>query len=170
MKKLLNKIRTFVDHYLNYALLFDVLVIGFLWFLNSNYSIIKLSYNTKEFNLGIIENLIGASISLAGFLLASLTIIVAIHSNTVNKQPENATTPLELFFSIETFKAIVKVFKIAIIELIFTFIFSYAILSISQNISNEFTFKVIVSFIYLLSLSTIRCVFILFLLIDVKNE
>jgi len=170
MKKTLDKIRNSVDNYLKYALLFDVLIIVVLWFLNSNYSVIKLTYNTKGFNLSIIENLIGASISLAGFLLASLTIIVAIRSNIISKRPENAKTPLELFFSVKTFKAIVKVFKIAIIELVFTFILSYIILSISENLSNEFIFKSIISFIFIISLSTIRSLFVLFLLINVENE
>lgn len=169
MRKILDKVRNSVDNYLLYAFPIDIFIVIILWILNSKFSIFELSYNEKSFNLGIIENIISASISLAGFILASLTIIVAIRANIQNKSPEKANTPLELFFSVGTFKTIVKVFKIAIIELVICFIVSYIVLAIAENLSNDFIFKVIVSSIYLMSFSTIRSLFVLFLLIKVEH-
>lgn len=169
MRKILDKVRNSVDNYLLYAFPIDIFIVVILWILNSKFSIFELSYNEKSFNLGIIENIISASISLAGFILASLTIIVAIRANIQNKSPEKANTPLELFFSVGTFKTIVKVFKIAIIELVICFIVSYIVLAIAENLSNDFIFKVIVSSIYLMSFSTIRSLFVLFLLIKVEH-
>jgi|TARA_R110002051_G_scaffold323268_1_gene416306 hypothetical protein len=124
MTKISDKYRELVDSYLQYALFIDIAVIGILWLLNSKVHFISFEFKSKIEHLSIVENIIGASISLAGFILASLTIIVAIRSNILSKQPENSANPLELFFSTGTYKAIVKVFKIAIIELVFCFIIS----------------------------------------------
>ena len=162
----MKNIRNFVDTYLNFAFIIDIVVIVILWFANSKISIIDFALNKKESNIEILSNIIGASVSLAGFILASLTIIVAIRSNIVNKTPEQAESPLQLFFSIGTFKTIVKVFKIAIIELIICFIASYIVWSISANISNFTVFKTIVILIFLMAMSTIRSLFVLFLLIE----
>ena len=164
-----DKIKESVDNYLYYAFIIDAVIICILWILNSNFSFFEFQHNKKDINISIIGNIIGASISLAGFILASLTIIVAIRSNIKSKNPEQAQTSLELFFSVDTFKTIVKVFKIAIIELVICFIISYILWAVSANTSNEFIFKSIVSIIFLMSVSTIRSLFVLFLLIDVSE-
>lgn len=164
--------RTLVDNYLNYAFTIDALLIFlYLWFFNK-FSFVTIIYNSKNSNLEILGNIIGASVSLAGFILASLTIIVAIRSNISNKLPEQSKSPLELFFSIGTFTTIVKVFKIAITELILCFIISYIVWTISENVTNEFIFKTIIILIFLMSVSTIRSLFVLFLLInsDTNNK
>src|SRR5690554_4417461 len=110
----MNKIKNIVDQYLYYALFIDIIVILLIWLGNSYFSIFDFAVIDNETNIEIVSNLIGASITLAGFVLASLTIIVAIRSNVKTKRPEEAETPLELFFSVGTYKTIVKVFKIAI--------------------------------------------------------
>jgi len=166
----MRNIRTIVDNYLNYAFSIDALIIILYWFLFNKFSFISVVFNQKSSNLDILGNIIGASVSLAGFILASLTIIVAIRSNIANKLPEQSKSPLELFFSIGTFKTIVKVFKIAITELIICFILSYIIWTISENVSNELIFKTIIILIYLMSVSTIRSLFILFLLINTDTN
>lgn len=170
MAKNSNKYRELIDSYLQYALSIDFVLLGVLWFLNSKVYLFDFDYKSKEEHLNIVESIIGASISLAGFILASLTIIVAIRSNILSKTPESAENPLELFFSSGTYKAIVKVFKIAIIELIFCFIISYIITISSANFENDFLFKSLICLIYLISVSTIRSLFVLFLLIDVDQK
>jgi len=169
MSPISNKIKQSVDNYLNYAFVIDVVIVIILWFLNSKFSFFNFHYNAQEINIDIVSNIIGASISLAGFILASLTIIVAIRSNIKSKTPEQAYTPLELFFSVGTFKTIVQVFRIAIIELVICFVFAYFIWTISNNISNDVIFKSIVSMIFLMSVSTMRSLFVLFLMIDVNE-
>ena len=80
-----DKIKQSVDNYLNYASIIDAAIICVLWILNSRFSFFEFVHNKKEVNVSIIGNIIGASISLAGFILASLTIIVAIRSNIKSK-------------------------------------------------------------------------------------
>ncbi len=170
MTKISDKYRELVDSYLQYALLIDIAVIGILWFLNSKVNLFDFEFKSKIEHLNLVENIIGASISLAGFILASLTIIVAIRSNILSKQPENSENPLELFFASGIYKAIVKVFKIAIIELVFCFIISYVLTISSANLENDFLFKSLIGLIYLVSVSTMRSLFVLFLLIDVDGK
>ena len=161
----MNKIKNIVDKYLYYALFIDAVVILLVWLGNTYLPIFDFAVIENDKNIEIISNLIGASISLAGFVLASLTIIVAIRSNVKTKRPEEAETPLELFFSIGTYKTIVKVFKIAIIELVFCFIISYIVWMISENLLNFTIFKINICLIFLLGASTIRSLFVMFLLI-----
>ena len=161
----MNKIKNIVDKYLYYALLIDIIVILFIWLGNSYLSIFDFTVVSKTTNIEIVSNLIGASISLSGFVLASLTIIVAIRSNVKTKRPEEAETPLELFFSIGTYKTIVKVFKIAIIELVFCFIISYIVWITSKDLLNFTLFKINICLIFILSASTVRSLFVMFLLI-----
>lgn len=170
MTKISNKYRKLVDSYLQYALFIDFALILVVWFLNSKVALFDFVLKSKTEHIGIIENIVGASISLAGFILASLTIIVSIRSNILSKRPEDANSPLELFFSTGTYNAIVKVFKIAIIELVFCFILSYVITISSANLENYFIFKSLIGLIFLVSVSTIRSLFVLFLLINVKNQ
>lgn len=161
----MNKIKNIVDQYLYYALFIDIIVILLIWLGNSYFSIFDFTIIKNDTNIEIVSNLIGASISLAGFVLASLTIIVAIRSNVKTKRPEEAETPLELFFSVGTYKTIVKVFKIAIIELVFCFVASYIVWMISENLENFTIFKINICLIFLLGASTIRSLFVMFLLI-----
>jgi hypothetical protein len=165
----MKKIRNIVDNYLNYAFIIDLIIMTLIWIIN-NLSLIEIKYLDINNYIDILSNIICAAISLAGFILASLTIIVAIRSNIANKHPEHAKNPLELFFSIGTFTTIVKVFKISIIELIICFIVSYSIWLISKNLSLEIINKIVILLIYLMSLSTIRSLFVLFLLIDSENK
>lgn len=166
----MKNLRNFVDTYLYYALIIDLISIVFLWLANSKFTFINFSINNKVNNIEIVSNIIGASVSLAGFILASLTIIVTIRSNIVSKTPEQSQNALQLFFSINTFKTIVKVFKIAIIELVLCFIVSFIIWSISENLTNYTILKTIIILIFLMAMSTIRSLFVLFLLIEADHS
>lgn len=163
-------IKKIVDNYLIYALPLDFLIVVLIWILNIFFPIFEITYNEKGDNLDLLSNIIGASISLAGFVLASLTIIVSIRSNTKIKEPEDAENAMELFFSVGTYKTIVKVFKIAIAELIFCFITAYIIWVFSKNISNLIIHNSVISFIFLTSVSSFRSLFVMFLMINLDRN
>lgn len=165
-----DKIKEAVDSYLKYALTIDLIVVVIIFVLNIYLPFIAISFKSKEDYLNVLDNTISASVSLAGFILASLTIIVAIRSNIANKTPEQAKNPLELFFSTNVYKSIVKVFQIAITELIICFISAYIIWIISSNISEVIIFNCLVAIIFLMSASTIRSLFVMFLLIGGENR
>lgn len=166
----MNRIKKIVDGYLIFALLIDVIVVIGFWLINVYAEQSAFILNNQATNINILSTIIGSSIALAGFVLASLTIIVALRSNVKSKIPENAETPLELFFSIGTYRTIVKVFQIAIIELVICFIGSYIVWIGSCNISNNVLFNFIISFVFIISMGTIRSLFVMFLLIAIDTK
>jgi len=166
----MNRIKKIVDGYLIFALLIDLIVVICFWLINIYAEQSAFVLNNQSTNLNILSTIIGSSISLAGFVLASLTIIVAIRSNVQSKIPENAETPLELFFSVGTYRTIVKVFQIAIIELVICFIGSYIVWISSCNMSNNYLFNFIASFVFMMSMGTIRSLFVMFLLIAIDKK
>ncbi len=158
-----------IDSYLNNALITDIVFIGLIWFANSHLKIIHFTFASREVHLSILSDLISASISLAGFILASLTIIAAIKSNISNKAPETAKNPLELFFSPKNYKRIVEVFQGSIIELTFTFILAYFFWITNENFSDQTIFKIVVSLSFIISISTLRSLVVLFKIIKIEE-
>ncbi|CAM3712052.1 hypothetical protein [Flavobacterium saliperosum] len=158
-----------IDFYLNNAIKSDILIVGLIWIANSCLRIIDFIPASKEIHLSILSDLISASISLAGFILASLTIIAAIKSNISNKAPETAKNPLELFFSPKNYKRIVEVFQGSIIELTFTFILAYFFWISSENFSNETIHKIVISLSVVISISTLRSLIVLFRIIRIEE-
>jgi hypothetical protein len=158
-----------IDFYLNNALFFDSLTIFILWFANSYLTIIDFTIAVKEENLEIISDTVSASISLAGFILASLTVIASIRSNITNRPPDATRNPLEMFFSDKNYIRIVQVFKDAIIELILVFILSYFIWISQENFENYTLLKWIVSAVIIIFLSISRTLLVLFTIIKIDR-
>lgn len=161
--------KKFTDFYLNNALFFDSLIIIIIWLANSYLSFIGFRIAEKKENLGIISDTISASISLAGFILASLTVIASMRSNITNKPPDAARNPLEMFFSDKNYNRIVQVFKDAIIELIIIFILSYFIWIGQENFENYTLLKWIISTIIIIFLSISRTLLVLFTIIKIDR-
>lgn len=159
-----------IDFYINNALIIDFVSVIFIWVINSNLSLLKYNTGSKEFNIDILSDIIAASISLSGFILASLTIIVAIKSNLANKSAKNAKNPLELFFSPKNYSKIINIFQGSIIELTFCFITAYIVWLSSENFVVYTVFKVNLILIFLLSISIVRSLLVLFKIINIKDE
>ncbi len=169
MKKSLINYRKTVDYYLKNTLIIDFFIISFIWIINSNFHFLDFKYLTKEKHIELITNIFSISISLVGFILACLTVISAVYSRTKNKTPEQAENPKELFFSLGVYNQIVDVFKNSIIELTLCFVISFIIIFSSENLNNLVLFKSLVCLMYLLLISTIRSLFILFLLLKIDK-
>jgi hypothetical protein len=165
----MKRLRASIDVYLNWAIFVDFIALAIIIYMVNSFGLLDISLSSREKNIDILSNIISTSISLSGFILASLTIIVAIRSNIKSKQPESAETPIELFFSAGNFHSIVHVFKIAIIELVFCFIASYLIWSFSDYFLTEGIFLINLSLIFLIAVSTIRSLFVLFLIIGLDK-
>lgn len=158
-----------MDFYLNNALFFDSLIIVGLWIANSYLSFIDFKISDKEENLGVISDTVSASISLAGFILASLTVIASMRSNIANRPPDATRNPLEMFFSDKNYSRIIQVFKEAIIELILVFIFSYFIWISQENFENYTLLKWIVSSVIIIFMSISRTLLVLFTIIKIDR-
>lgn len=158
-----------LDLYINNALFFDGVIIIALWFANSHLSIFNFIIATKKDNLDIVSDTVSASISLAGFILASLTVIASIRSNITNRPQDAIRNPLEMFFSDANYKRVVQVFKDAILELVLIFILSYSVWISQENIDNYTIVKWIISAILLILLSVTRTLFVLFTIIKIDS-
>lgn len=157
------------DFYLNNALFFDSVLLIALWLANSYLSFFNFKIADKNDNIDIVADTVAASISLAGFILASLTVIASIRSNITNRPPNATKNPLEMFFSDQNYNRIVQVFKDAIIELVLTFIISYTVWISQKNIDNYDIFKWIISAIIIIFLSISRTLLVLFTIIKIDK-
>lgn len=158
-----------LDFYINNALFFDSVIIIALWFANSYLTIFDFTIATKKDNLDIVSDTVSASISLAGFILASLTVIASIRSNITNRPQDAMRNPLEMFFSDANYKRVVQVFKDAIVELVLIFILSYSVWVCQENIDNYTIVKWIISAILLILLSVMRTLIVLFTIIKIDS-
>lgn len=158
-----------VDFYINNALFFDSVIIIALWFANSHITIFDFKIATKKDNLDIVSDTVSASISLVGFILASLTVIASIRSNITNRPQDAMRNPLEMFFSDTNYKRVVQVFKDAIVELVLIFILSYTVWVCQENIDNYIIVKWIISAILLILLSVTRTLVVLFTIIKIDS-
>lgn len=118
----------------------------------------------------VISNLISGQISLTGFILAALTIIVTFKSNITSKGLEESTNALELLFSTKHYKKIVRVFKTAIIELTASFIIMYILWPFVTKSSLEYTIMVVFLGFVTITLPLIRCLIVLFSIMDLENK
>lgn len=163
-----------VDFYLENPLWCDFLIICSL--ITGNWLIpafIQFKFDISA-QTNILSNLISTSVSLAGFILAALTIIVSFRSNIACKTSENAKNPLELIFSTTHYQSIIKVFKSAIIELTIAFIGLYIVWIIAENINSELLLQANVYGGLIIFFSLFRTLFTLFLVLKldkhVENE
>ncbi|KEQ28749.1 hypothetical protein N180_18800 [Pedobacter antarcticus 4BY] len=161
---------SFIDLYLRHPISVDTFLVCCLLLINFLCPVIfTLKYRVDE-QLSVLSSLIGTCVSLAGFILAALTIIVAFKSNIAYKPLREADNPMQLLFSTDNYAKIIKVFKDAIIELSVVFIGLYIVWIMLGNLSPSI---VLYSNIYsaLLIFSTVfRTLFVLFLVLSLDKS
>src|SRR5258706_11694719 len=91
--------RKLVDLYLANTLTFDFMMVTIAWLTSKYFDVIPFELVDKNNQINVLGNLISTDIALAGFLLASLTIIVTFKSNLKAKGIEESENALELIFS-----------------------------------------------------------------------
>ena len=124
----------------------------------------------RENQISIIPYIISADVSLAGFILAALTIIVTFKSNLQAKGIEDANNALEFIFSSKHYDSIIKVFKKSLLEFVFCFIFLFFAWTSSDNFSIVQINRIAISGIILTSLAIIRSLYILFVVLDLGKH
>lgn len=158
-----------LDFYLNNSYVVDIFIVVILWFTNTYYIVFNLNSSPKSDLIGFISSIISTAISLAGFILAALTIIAAIKANIANKLPETSRNPLELFFSKANYSQLTTVFKDSIIELVIATIGLYIILLLSTEFSSSFLFKTLICSIAIVFLSIFRTLLVLFTIMGLEK-
>jgi hypothetical protein len=125
--------KTIGNIYIRWPILFDCLFSVIIWLIGSKGHLFSLIIDDMSVQTGVLSSIIGTDVSLAGFILAALTIIVTFKSNVKAKGMEEATNAMELILSSVHYESIKLVFKEAILEFVLLFIILYFIWMFSQN-------------------------------------
>ena len=170
MKSLEERLDGIIDNYLAYPVLWDGAFTLVLWECSKHLSIIPFTLIDKPNQINIIPNLIATDVTLAGFILAALTIIVTFKSNLKAKGLEEAGNALELILSSTHYDNIVKVFKNAIVELVACFIVLYSAWAASDNFSINTLNRINCAGILITGLAIGRSLIILFIILNLEKH
>ena len=116
-----------IDKYLACPILCDFILASIVWLMTKNFSFFEFKLIDKTNQINILPYIISADVSLAGFILAALTIIVTFKSNLKAKGIEDSNDALEMIFSSKHYESIVTVFKKSLIEFIICFVFIFIV-------------------------------------------
>lgn len=176
MKKKMNNL---MDKYYAKPIRFDFVIIVLICLvyklLTSKYHFSLL--NDSEFVKAFTTDLLNTTISLAGFVLASLTIIVTFKDNTTAKkqstsdQEASQSSGLELLFSSKHYSTIVKTFSTAVFLLLAGFVVLSLFKFFFTKLPAYFGDYLLIISILIIALSVFRCVLLLYKIIklQIKN-
>ena len=159
-----------LDIYFKSPLIIDIIIIIIFWCISTYKPISTVELTEKINHLNILSNLIETNVSLAGFILAALTIIVTFKSNLTAKGIEDSDNALELILSSKHYEKIVSVFKGALLEFVLCFLALYFFWSIADNLSITIIYRVEICGIVITGLAIIRSLFILFAILGLQNH
>lgn len=156
-----------LDAYLKAPIIWDA-ILGVLLAVGLYLGKARIGVDTKDIS-GVQNSLAGTAISLAGFILTSLTIIVTLRANLSYKGVEGSSNGLELILNSWAYKKIVDVFKGSIQELVIVAFVLYAAMLVNKSDAYE-SVLLALSAASLLSIAftTLRCLYILFTLVELE--
>lgn len=173
--------KSILNIYIKRPLLWDIIIAALICFLY-NFLLKKIPLNisiNQDLITSIFSDLIGTSISLAGFVLASLTIIVTFKDNITQKananlsnvdesNDDNNPSGIELLFSSKHYGRIVGVFTWAVfIYLLLFLILSFFKLFVGKIEESFYVYLCIVP-IVLITLTIFRSVLVLYRIIKLQ--
>jgi glycerol uptake facilitator-like aquaporin len=159
-----------IDSYFAYPILFDFALVVVIWICSKYLTFFDFKLIDRVNQIYIFPYIISADVSLAGFILASLTIIVTFKSNLKSRGIEDANNALELIFSSKHYENIVKVFKKSLIEFILCMVFIFVVWASADNFSIRTINRVNTTGIIITTLAIFRCLYILFVILDLSQH
>lgn len=175
----MKRLNSFIDKYYSKPLPFDFVIIVLFCLL---YKLLTDKYNFSLLNdpeliKSFTTDLLNTTISLSGFVLASLTIIVTFKDNTTAKKQStetnayNEATGLELLFSSKHYSTIVKTFSKAVFMLLAGFVVLSFFKFFFAKLPAYFGDYLLIISILIIALSVFRCVLLLYKIIklQIKN-
>ena len=152
----------FMDFYLDNVLLLDLIVAGITWFtLPFTYGLTPKLIQIEN-QLNITSTLISADISMTGFVIAALTIVATFKANVELKASDELKNAMELILKTKHYNRIVKVFKLAIVELIISAFTLFILWIIKDSLSTDYMVRINVAFMLVTLLAISRTILILF--------
>lgn len=157
-----------LDCYLSWPLLCDLIIVLLLCVLLHFTPDIFPIHNSDITTLQ--GSLASTAVSLAGFIIAALTIIVTFKANIESKKVDQSVDGMDLLFNSNNYTRIVKVFQFAIIELVFCFAMMHTAMFFSDNFSPRHNLLLALSTLSFLLLALLRCLYVLFSVLDVESQ
>lgn len=162
--------RKIMDKYLKYPIIGDILIVLVLLFLWDRYSFISFSFPDKGTLLNVVSSIIGTCVSLAGFILAALTIIVTFRSNLKAKGVNTSDNAMELIITSGHYPKIVDVYTKAIYEFLLISFGMYFYWLSSDNIANTLTgTKIVLSGVLTTATTVYRSLWVLFTILNLEK-
>jgi hypothetical protein len=162
--------KTVMDWYLRWPLISDVAMSVLFYFLIDTFLLLESSDETKTTHVGVMNSVISTCVSLAGFILAALTIIVTFKSNLKAKGINEAEDAMELILSSRHYDSIVSVFKVAIVEFVLITIGLYLASAFVDELRPSFIQMLTLCSISLTSLTICRSLFVLFKILNLEKR
>jgi hypothetical protein len=163
-------IKRVMNIYFRWPIFFDVMLS-----IGASYQLSKYLFECDEMLdrsnlLSVISSLVSTCVSLAGFILAALTIIITFKSNLKAKGIAEADDAMELILSSKHYESIVSVFKTAIIEFVIITIALYLISAASSQFTISALSIVTINGIVITSLTIWRSLFVLFRILKMEKR
>ena len=154
------------DFYLEWPLFGDAVIAGSLvLFLHKTAKLIPLDASSPE---TVLNSLAGTAISLAGFILTGLTIIVSIRANLTAKGLKDVYSGVELLFNSTHYEKVVRVFKQAIQGLVIGAIVAYGTIFFTERITERHALLIGAVVLVEIGMALWRCLFVLFAIIQLE--
>ena len=155
-----------LDRYLAHPLFWDgMLCAGLLAVLHFGADRVPIATTDLA---GIQSSLASTAVSLAGFIIGALTIIVTFKANIRAKKMEDSVNGMELLFNSTNYGRIVNVFQFAILELVGAFAVMHAAMFVSALLTPRHNLLLAIAALLVILLSLGRCLFVLFNVLAVE--
>ena len=174
--KLKDIIPNLLDVYFRRPVFCDAIFITIFWIISLYFSLLLKKINVpliiafdKPSSLSYLSNLVSTDITLAGFIVAALTILITVKSSVTAKGYRDANNAMEYLFSTKNYTYIVDVFIKSIIELFIIFIALYVGWLFSGNLNEKLIYRILIFSTFGIIISTGRVLYALFAVLRLEN-
>lgn len=125
----------------------------------------------KSTAINYLSSLIGTIVSLTGFMIAALTIMITVKASLKARGFGDSANALEFLFTTDRYYEVVSVFTKAIVELVIVLTISYSFwLMISDVKSNMLFSKVLFYLTFAMFAALVRTLYILFRVLKLEKR
>jgi hypothetical protein len=159
-----------LDKYIKRPLLYDVAFIMFLILLNEYLVGLKKVVLALDKNIlgNLLNELVSSSVSIGGFVIAALTIILTLKDNLKAKEGSFPISALEIIFNSKHYKRVVRVFYWASLIFVITFFYFSVLEVLWPNFSEKMAMYLIMIGLWITVMAVIRCLLILQAIIEIQ--
>lgn len=164
LEEINKKFTKLLDWYFAFPLTFDFIFFGIVYVLLIkcvSWNFFALHFNRETMN-NLLNELVSSSFSIAGFVLAGLTVLMGLKESTRNLGPEQKPkSGVELFFNSELYDVSVKIFFKACVIFVFLFLGFSFIELFNQWFTDDKLFYALLFGVVMCTLTTFRVLYVL---------